>query len=133
MLHGSSGKNGETFPNTIEEAARLGPYIDKSASKNVTALLGKTTYLNCRVKNINNKTVSVSSVFFLYKVPTSFTKMVFSHNSYFDSSFHTLRFLSQLTWKVLLTLSCISLFGYSICINFYKAPSVTTLLNFIYC
>ena len=62
MLHGSSGKNGETFPNTIEETTRTGPYIDKSASKNVTALLGKTTYLNCRVKNLSNKTVSVKRI-----------------------------------------------------------------------
>ncbi|XP_026463170.1 uncharacterized protein LOC113365840 isoform X2 [Ctenocephalides felis] len=34
-----------------------GPYFDKVASKNVTALLGKTAYLNCRVKNLGNKTM----------------------------------------------------------------------------
>ncbi|XP_046400865.1 lachesin-like [Ischnura elegans] len=34
------------------------PGFDKVASKNVTALLGKTAYLNCRVKNLGNKTVS---------------------------------------------------------------------------
>ncbi|CAG9791794.1 unnamed protein product [Diatraea saccharalis] len=33
-----------------------GPYFDLMASKNVTALLGKTAYLNCRVKNLGNKT-----------------------------------------------------------------------------
>ncbi|XP_054746785.1 uncharacterized protein LOC129251465 isoform X1 [Anastrepha obliqua] len=45
--------------NTIEvtEDARNGPYFDKAASKNVTALLGKTAYLNCRVKNLGNKTM----------------------------------------------------------------------------
>lgn len=37
---------------------RNGPYVDKAASKNVSALLGKTAYLNCRVKNLANKTVS---------------------------------------------------------------------------
>lgn len=37
-----------------------GPFFDKMASKNVTALLGKTTYLNCRIKNLGNKTVSIS-------------------------------------------------------------------------
>lgn len=37
---------------------RTGPYVDKAVSKNVTALLGKTAYLNCRVKNLGNKTVS---------------------------------------------------------------------------
>lgn len=35
-----------------------GPHFDTSASKNITALLGKTAYLNCRVKNLSNKTVS---------------------------------------------------------------------------
>ncbi|XP_063594831.1 zwei Ig domain protein zig-8-like isoform X1 [Penaeus indicus] len=34
------------------------PYFDTEHSKNVTALLGKTAVLNCRVKNIGNKTVS---------------------------------------------------------------------------
>lgn len=45
--------------NTIEvnEENRNGPYFDKNASKNVTALLGKTAYLNCRVKNLGNKTM----------------------------------------------------------------------------
>ncbi|XP_017487192.1 PREDICTED: tyrosine-protein phosphatase Lar-like [Rhagoletis zephyria] len=60
-------KNSGAFPsgtsvvsrNTIEvtEDARNGPYFDKAASKNVTALLGKTAYLNCRVKNLGNKTM----------------------------------------------------------------------------
>lgn len=40
------------------DAFKMGPYFDKTASKNVTALLGKTAYLNCRVKNLGNKTVS---------------------------------------------------------------------------
>uniref|UniRef100_A0A182I5C8 Uncharacterized protein n=1 Tax=Anopheles arabiensis TaxID=7173 RepID=A0A182I5C8_ANOAR len=34
-----------------------GPHFDLSASKNITALVGKTAYLNCRVKNIGNKTI----------------------------------------------------------------------------
>ncbi|XP_047989131.1 uncharacterized protein LOC125228563 isoform X1 [Leguminivora glycinivorella] len=38
---------------------RTGPYFDQVASKNVTALLGKTAYLNCRVKNIGNKTLNM--------------------------------------------------------------------------
>ncbi|KAL2746955.1 zwei Ig domain protein zig-8-like isoform X1 [Vespula maculifrons] len=61
MLHGSSGKNGGDSSyqqNSLEDSSRSGPYFDKSASKNVTALLGKTTYLNCRVKNLGNKTFS---------------------------------------------------------------------------
>ncbi|CAK1578061.1 unnamed protein product [Parnassius mnemosyne] len=38
---------------------RTGPYFDLAASKNVTALLGKTAYLNCRVKNLGNKTLNI--------------------------------------------------------------------------
>lgn len=34
------------------------PFIDKAASPNVTGLLGKTAYLNCRVKNLGDKQVS---------------------------------------------------------------------------
>lgn len=56
--------NGPTMSKntTIEDPgggdeSQFGPYIAKSASKNVTALLGKTAYLNCRVKNLGNKTV----------------------------------------------------------------------------
>ncbi|CAO1379785.1 unnamed protein product [Diamesa tonsa] len=35
-----------------------GPYFEISASKNVTALVGNTAYLNCRVRNLGNKTVT---------------------------------------------------------------------------
>ncbi|XP_037039596.1 zwei Ig domain protein zig-8-like isoform X2 [Bradysia coprophila] len=54
---GTYVNNGAHSKNNIEiEEPRNGPYFDKSASKNVTALLGKTAYLNCRVKNLGNKT-----------------------------------------------------------------------------
>lgn len=36
-----------------------GPYFEKTVSKNVTALVGKSAYLNCRVRNVGNRTVSV--------------------------------------------------------------------------
>ncbi|KAJ9595595.1 hypothetical protein L9F63_013216, partial [Diploptera punctata] len=39
-----------------------GPYFETSASKNVTALVGKTAYLNCRVRNLGNKTNGSFSV-----------------------------------------------------------------------
>ncbi|KAJ8669697.1 hypothetical protein QAD02_000956, partial [Eretmocerus hayati] len=58
MLHNTGSKNADTIKNTLEETSWTGPYFDKSASKNVTALMGKTTYLTCRVKNLGNKTVS---------------------------------------------------------------------------
>ncbi|XP_059616397.1 zwei Ig domain protein zig-8-like isoform X1 [Phlebotomus argentipes] len=57
----------DNFYDSVMEAAtelsvphhdRHGPYFDVSASKNVTALVGKTAQLNCRVHNLGNKTVS---------------------------------------------------------------------------
>ncbi|XP_045492212.1 lachesin-like isoform X3 [Colias croceus] len=64
------GKGNATAPPAVDNAIRpggsidaprptprTGPYFDLAASKNVTALLGKTAYLNCRVKNLGNKTV----------------------------------------------------------------------------
>ena len=44
-----------------QKAAEEGgsPYFDLNHSGNVTAVLGKTALLNCRVKNIGNKTVSI--------------------------------------------------------------------------
>lgn len=35
------------------------PYFDTSISNNVTALVGKSAYLSCRVRNLGNKTVSI--------------------------------------------------------------------------
>jgi len=35
-----------------------GPHFDTSVSNNLTGLVGKTAYLNCRVKNLGNRTVS---------------------------------------------------------------------------
>lgn len=43
----------------LEAINHNGPYFDKMVSKNVTALLGKTCYLTCRVKNLGNRTVSI--------------------------------------------------------------------------
>uniref|UniRef100_A0A182X0F5 Ig-like domain-containing protein n=1 Tax=Anopheles quadriannulatus TaxID=34691 RepID=A0A182X0F5_ANOQN len=42
--------------NLLRTPLDRGPHFDLSASKNITALVGKTAYLNCRVKNIGNKT-----------------------------------------------------------------------------
>lgn len=43
-----------------EDVQRLdrGPYFDVSASKNITAIAGHSAYLNCRVRNLGNRTVS---------------------------------------------------------------------------
>ena len=40
------------------EEEQQSPYFDLNHSGDVTAVLGKTALLNCRVKNIGNKTVS---------------------------------------------------------------------------
>ncbi|XP_030755890.1 lachesin-like isoform X2 [Sitophilus oryzae] len=37
---------------------RFEPYFDTMTPKNVTALVGKSAYLSCRVRNLGNKTVS---------------------------------------------------------------------------
>ena len=42
---------------STEEDEHRAPYFDLSYSRNVTAVLGKTAILNCRVVNIGNKTV----------------------------------------------------------------------------
>jgi len=49
----------------VQSALNRGPYFDISASRNVTALVGSTAYLNCRVKNLGNKTVSFAVVNFV--------------------------------------------------------------------
>jgi hypothetical protein len=41
----------------MQSALNRGPYFDVSQSRNVTALVGTTAYLNCRVRNLGNKTV----------------------------------------------------------------------------
>lgn len=60
--HDYDSDNGFTSE-TDEELAQhnalnRGPYFDISASKNVTALVGSSAYLNCRVRNLGNKTVN---------------------------------------------------------------------------
>jgi len=44
-------------PEDSEERSAV-PYFDLNHSGNVTGVLGKTAHLNCRVKNVGNKTVS---------------------------------------------------------------------------
>lgn len=34
------------------------PYFDNSVPNNVTALVGKSAYLSCKVRNLSNRTVS---------------------------------------------------------------------------
>ena len=48
-------------PEDSEERSAV-PYFDLNHSGNVTGVLGKTAHLNCRVKNVGNKTVSTNSL-----------------------------------------------------------------------
>lgn len=56
MLNVSDGSR----PSFLGEGAHsaLGPFFDTTVPANVTGLVGKTAYLNCRVKNLGNRTVS---------------------------------------------------------------------------
>lgn len=36
-----------------------GPSFDTTVNSNITGLVGKTVTLNCRVKNVGNRTVSI--------------------------------------------------------------------------
>lgn len=57
----NSFNDGNENSDTMQSALNRGPYFDISASRNVTALVGSTAYLNCRVKNLGNKTVSFAT------------------------------------------------------------------------
>lgn len=46
------------------ESSITSPYFETDVSNNVTALLGKSAYLSCRVRNLGNKTVSIMFFFF---------------------------------------------------------------------
>ena len=53
----------------VQSALNRGPYFDVSVSRNVTALVATTAYLNCRVRNLSNKTVTL---FFLIPPHSNF-------------------------------------------------------------
>lgn len=55
-MFGVSGQN--VLPATaLPLPLKPEPYIDQITPKNVTALVGKSAYLSCRVRNLANKTV----------------------------------------------------------------------------
>lgn len=53
----NNNNNGDMYKQANKPLDR-GPYFDTSATKNVTSLVGRTAHLNCRIKNLGNKTVS---------------------------------------------------------------------------
>lgn len=48
-----------------KNALDRGPFFELSAAKNITAIAGHSAYLNCRVRNLGNKTVSNKFLSFL--------------------------------------------------------------------
>lgn len=53
--------------NSISNQKWNEPYFENSVPNNVTALVGKSAYLSCKVRNLGNKTVStiiISDTFF---------------------------------------------------------------------
>lgn len=54
-----NNSNNNNLTNNVSKHYDRGPYFDISASRNVTALVGKTANLNCRIRNLMNRTVSL--------------------------------------------------------------------------
>lgn len=54
-----------SYSSNVGGGSRWGePYFDSMTPKNVTALVGKSAYLSCRVRNLGNKTVSMDFFYF---------------------------------------------------------------------
>ncbi|CAH1639427.1 unnamed protein product [Spodoptera littoralis] len=55
--------------------ARLAPSFDAATPRNVTALVGKSAYLSCRVRNLGNRTEKALATYFevyLFRAPAFF-------------------------------------------------------------
>lgn len=50
----------ETTEETIDGADLTGPYFDANIPNNVTAIVGKSAFLRCKVRNLGNKTVNIN-------------------------------------------------------------------------
>jgi hypothetical protein len=72
--------------------AQRGPHFDLAYSKNVTALVGKTAQLNCRVHDLGNRTVSQFSLFNLSRF---FPKMVLDQHLRFYQNYFVMRILQM--------------------------------------
>ncbi|XP_049827274.1 zwei Ig domain protein zig-8-like isoform X1 [Schistocerca gregaria] len=55
---GATEEPDEDYAVSVGGSGLGGPYFDVSASRNVTALVGRTALLNCRVRNLGDRTVS---------------------------------------------------------------------------
>lgn len=54
----TSSSNSGSSSSSISGSRISEPYFDAMIQKNVTALVGKSAYLSCKVRNLGNKTVS---------------------------------------------------------------------------
>lgn len=57
-MYGPGGPNALPVTST-PQISKYEPYFDPMTPRNVTALVGKSAYLTCRVRNLANKTVSI--------------------------------------------------------------------------
>lgn len=58
-----SPKSSGNAPNTLNSGMSLIPYFDPLMPTNVTALVGQSAFLSCKVRNLGNKTVSLLKIF----------------------------------------------------------------------
>lgn len=79
--------------NTYHSGGEKGrPYFDVVGRRNVTAIVGQTARLNCRVKNLGDQ-----------QVTTKFTLFRNSYNVWADTSFNFSSFPSVFTLIILIT------------------------------
>lgn len=55
--------NEEVDEDFHSNALDRGPFFEVTATKNITAIAGHSAYLNCRVRNLGNRTVSLNPLF----------------------------------------------------------------------
>lgn len=60
---------------SIEAADITGPYFDAHIPNNVTAIVGKSAFLRCKVKNLGNKTVNSFIDFFFIDFSSNFNSI----------------------------------------------------------
>lgn len=71
----------ETTESINDGSDITGPYFDAHIPNNVTAIVGKSAFLRCKVRNLGNKTVS-SLYFFVYKTHSNANPTHFSWHGF---------------------------------------------------
>ena len=101
--HGGQGRPRNQMLDPPNMKLKVEPTFDYSQNTNVTALIGKTAYLTCRVRNLGDK--SVRFIYFLFLFPSWNTgycsgeivqdRLMFQKNGYLYIYY---TFLSIPTW-----------------------------------